>query len=56
MSRTTRDAILFFVGLAGVVYLTVVGPVNRDLLLFFGAMLGLPVFLRSDERKNGKAG
>jgi hypothetical protein len=47
-----RDAILFFAGLTGVAYETIAVQVDRPTLLFlFGAMMGLPLFLRADERK-----
>jgi hypothetical protein len=48
--RITRDGILFAVGLAGIIYETVVhSGENPTLLILFGAMCGLPVFLRGDE-------
>jgi hypothetical protein len=48
--RITRDGILFVVGVSGIIYETVVhGGENPTLLILFGAMCGLPVFLRSDE-------
>ncbi len=47
-----RDAILFAAGIAGVFYETVFSKVDRPLLLaVFAAMMGLPAFLRTDERK-----
>lgn len=53
-----RDVILFCGGLAGVTVLTVAWlkghDPNQSLLLLFAAMMGLPAFLRTDERKNGK--
>ena len=49
-----RDRTLFLGGLLGVVHETVISDVERPtLLLLFAAMLGLPAFLRADER-NGK--
>jgi hypothetical protein len=50
-----RDVILFFGGLAGVAALVVFWlgfgvPISEALLLFFGSMMGLPAFLRRDER------
>ncbi len=51
----SRDTILFFSGLAGVGYETFGNNADRPtLLLLFGAMIGLPVFLRADEARNGK--
>lgn len=46
-----RSAVLFVGGLAGVAYVTLVDNTDRPtLLIMFGAMLGLPLFLRSDEK------
>jgi hypothetical protein len=46
--------ILFFAGLAGVFNEAIVQrEADPQLLLLYGAMLGLPAILRSDERKNG---
>lgn len=46
-----RSALLFIGGLAGVAYVTLVDQTDRPtLLVMFGAMLGLPLFLRSDEK------
>lgn len=48
----TRDFVLFVGGFAGVIYETLVEQVDRPALLaVFGGMLGLPVFLRRDERE-----
>lgn len=53
-----RDIILFFGGFAGVITLTVAWltgvPISEALLLFFGSMMGLPAFLRKDERNGDK--
>lgn len=53
---TVRDVILFFAGLAGVFHETAIADVERPtLLLLFAAMMGLPAFLRQDERRrNGR--
>ncbi len=55
MSRLTpalRDVVLFIVGLAGIVYVTVTDGGDRPtLLILFGGMIGLPAFLRVDEKK-----
>jgi hypothetical protein len=49
--KVTRDLILFVAGLAGVVYETVVVKIDRPtLLIVFSGMMGLPVFLRRDEK------
>lgn len=54
--RFTRDSILFAAGLAGVFYCTVFDKAERPtLLLLFGAMMGLPAFLRTDEQVRSKA-
>jgi hypothetical protein len=52
--RQWRDPILFFGGLAGVMHETVVQTAGErpTLLLLFAAMMGLPAFLRADEKKN----
>lgn len=53
--RVTRDSVLFASGLAGVFYETVFDKADRPtLLLLFGAMMGLPAFLRSDEQVRSK--
>lgn len=52
MWKTARDAILFFSGLAGVAHQTLVAPTpHESLLVLFAAMMGLPAFLRADERR-----
>jgi hypothetical protein len=54
--RITRDGILFAVGLAGIIYETVVHQGETPpLLILFGPMCGLPVFLRGDEALAKKA-
>lgn len=46
-----RTWVLFASGLAGVLYETVVDAADRPtLLILFAAMLGLPLFLKSDEK------
>jgi hypothetical protein len=46
-----RTAVLFLGGLAGVAYETLVNQSDRPtLLIMFGAMMGLPLFLKSDEK------
>lgn len=50
-----RDVLLFSSGLVGVVVLTAAWlkghDPNQSLLLLFAAMMGLPAFLRNDEKK-----
>lgn len=49
-----RDISLFVAGLAGVAHETLVSHAERPtLLLLYAAMLGLPAFLRSDEKGKG---
>lgn len=51
-NKITRDLALFLLGFSGVIYETVVSEGDRPtLLILFGACLGLPVFLNSDEAK-----
>jgi hypothetical protein len=46
-----RDIVLFFGGLAGVFHETVIATAERPtLLILFAAMMGLPAFLRHDEK------
>lgn len=47
--RPTRDGLLFVVGLAGIIHETVIAQSSDpQLLVLFGAMIGLPVFLARD--------
>ena len=49
--RLGRDALIFLVGLGGIVHETLFAASERPtLLLLFGAMIGLPAFLRLDEK------
>ena len=51
-AKLTRDRAIFLTGLAGVVYETVVSEADRPaLLVLFASMLGLPAFLRKDEKE-----
>lgn len=53
--RVTRDTALFLTGLGLVIREAVFENADRPyLLMIFAGMMGLPVFLRRDE-KNGKA-
>ena len=48
-----RDTVLFAVGLFGILHETLFVKVQRpELLILFGAMVGLPAFLRSDELRS----
>lgn len=50
-----RDAILFLGGIVGVGHETVIATAERPtLLILFAAMMGLPAFLRQDERQAAK--
>jgi hypothetical protein len=52
--RISRDSVLFAGGLLGVLHETVLSKADRPtLLLLFAAMMGLPAFLRADEKKKG---
>ena len=52
LPKIGRDTILFFGGLAGIFHETVVADGERAaLLMLFGTMVGLPAFLRLDEKK-----
>lgn len=49
--RITQKGVLFAVGLLGVAHETLVSEADRPtLLLLFAAMIGLPAFLRQDEK------
>ena len=49
--RLSRDVVLFAAGLVGVLHETFVSNGERpSLLILYGAMMGLPIYLR----KNGK--
>lgn len=49
--KVTRDGTLFTVGLLGIAHETLISQVDRPTLLFaFMAMVGLPAFLRADEK------
>lgn len=52
----TRDSVLFVFGLLGIAHETLLssGVERPYLLLLFGAMCGLPLFLRADERNGRK--
>ena len=53
--NVTRDTILFGFGLSGIVYETILSHTDRPtLLVLFGACIGLPVFLRTDEKSTVK--
>lgn len=52
---TVRDVLLFIGGMAGIVHETLLAPTERPtLLLLFAAMVGLPAFLRADDRRDDK--
>lgn len=55
-ARISRDGILFAAGLLGIGYETILKGGDRPtLLVLFGAMVGLPAFLRTDEKKHEAA-
>ena len=46
-----RRGVLFLGGLVGVAYVTLIDTTDRPtLLILFAAMMGLPLFLETDER------
>lgn len=53
-----RDKILFFTGLAGVIFETALTvfkrPVDPSLLVLFAGMMGLPAFLPSSKKGDDK--
>lgn len=52
LPKIGRDTVLFAGGLAGIFHETVISETERSaLLVLFGTMVGLPAFLRSDEKK-----
>lgn len=53
LPKIGRDSVLFLSGLGGIFHETVIADQERPtLLLLFATMVGLPAFLRSDEKKN----
>lgn len=57
LPKIGRDGVLFGAGLAGVFHETVIASAERPTLLFlFATMIGLPAFLRADERKQEAKG
>lgn len=54
-ARLSRDTVLFVSGLSGIAYETLLEKSERPtLLVLFAAMVGLPAFLRTDEKKPPK--
>lgn len=52
--RVTRDTVLFLTGLGLTIREAVVGGAERPfMLMIFAGMMGLPVFLRHDEKNGG---
>lgn len=53
--KITRDTIIFVTGLGGIINEAFIfdGSPREALLLLFGAMVGLPAFLRVDEQRDG---
>lgn len=53
--RITRDTVLFASGIAGFAHeLTRQGAERPSILVLCAAMMGLPVFMRVDEKKGGE--
>lgn len=56
-SKITRDLVLFTFGLLGVLHETLRTDGDRQfLLMLFAGMMGLPVFLRKDEKNGDEKG
>lgn len=54
--KITRDGTLFFLGILGVAYETLVTNVERPaLLILFAGMMGLPAFLQKDESDSNES-
>jgi hypothetical protein len=54
-SRYSRDSLLFGAGLLGVLHETLLTNAERpSLLVLFGGMMGLPAFLKADEKRKAK--
>ena len=57
LSKIKRDTVLFAGGFMGVLHQTIFEQVDRpSLLIIFGGMMGLPVFLRKDDTKKEVSG
>lgn len=53
LPRITRDGALFIGGLLGIAHETLIASSERPTLIFaFMAMVGLPAFLRADEKRH----
>lgn len=51
LGLVARDVVLFLAGLAGIAHETLVSATpDTSLLFLFGGMVGLPAFMRRDER------
>ena len=51
--KVNRDTILLVVGILGVSHETLINNTDRPtLLLLFAAMIGLPAFIKQDEKTN----
>lgn len=55
--KRVRDAILFTVGVAGIINeLFILGDPRPSSLLFLGSLVGLPFVLQADERRRKNGG
>ena len=55
--KVLRSVALFTVGIGGVIYEIVVDHTERPtLLILLGAMVGLPAFLKTDEKRRSNGG
>jgi hypothetical protein len=49
--RLSRDVVIFVIGIVGILHEIFLSVTDRPyLIILFGAMIGLPAFLRIDER------
>lgn len=52
VTKVSRDTILLVVGILGVAHETLINNTDRPtLLLLFAAMIGLPAFIKQDEKE-----
>lgn len=55
-AKISRDSILFLVGIIGIIHEVFLTSLDRpDVLILFLALVGLPAFLRGDEKTNGNS-
>lgn len=52
--KVLRDIVLLVVGVWGIVHETITPKPDPQLIILFGTMVGLPAFIRADERSKPK--